>query len=186
MFSWILSLKCLNVSWVCFKATDWTYGHFTYTYSNICAGEQDCTSAEPLLSLSGSCHIPAICNTVKTQGIVLTLRIVSQLLSSIGPQSEQLNEALLPLEQWGVKSLASVACVRISIVLWTRAHHTIKCSDMLYQATESAKYDQNRSEIQFLLLQRPCLPRFVWSVWPSPHSIRVTGQTSFGRCSCSK
>lgn len=142
MFSWILSLKCLNVSWVCFKATDWTYGHFTYTHSNICAGEQDCTSAEPLLSLSGSCHIPAICNTVKTQGIVLTLRIVSQLLSSIGPQSEQLNEALLPLEQWGVKSLASVACVRISIVLWTRAHHTIKCSDMLYQATETQTLSQ--------------------------------------------
>lgn len=31
-------------------------------------------------------------------------------------QLMQLNEALLPLEQWGVKSLASVACDKISIV----------------------------------------------------------------------
>lgn len=105
----------------------------------LCRWTKDCTSAEPLTSLSGSCHVPAVCNTVKTQRIVLVLRISSQLLSSIWPQSERLNETLLPLEQWGVKSLASVASVRISIVLRTLAPRklNIKCSGMFYETLDN-------------------------------------------------
>lgn len=70
----------------------------------VCAGDQDCSSSETLTGLSGSGHVPDVCSAVKSQGTVFLLRGVSQLLSSIWPQSEQLNETLLPLEQWGAKS----------------------------------------------------------------------------------
>lgn len=66
----------------------------------------DCTSAEPYLG-----HVTSLLSVIqwKHGGIVLVLRIVGQLLSSIWSHPEQLNETLLPREQWGVKSLASMA-----------------------------------------------------------------------------
>lgn len=144
-----------------------------HTLSDVCAGEQGCTSAEPLTSLSGSCHVPAVCDTVKTQGIVLVWRIVSQLLSSIWPQSEQLNETLLPLEQWGVKSLASMACVRISIVL---------VSDMFYLKLfifwplKPKLWCQSQPNMTNICI---CLPEFLWSIWPpSSHSISLCHETN--------
>lgn len=39
-------------------------------------------SAEPLTSLSGSCHAPAV-STVRPQGTVLVLRIVSRYVATV-------------------------------------------------------------------------------------------------------
>lgn len=163
----------------------------THTLSDVCAGEQGCTSAEPLTSLSGSCHVPAVCNTVKTQGIVLASRIVSQLLSSIWPQSEQLNETLLPLEQWGVKSLASMACVRMSIVLLS----DMFCLKLfMFWPLKPKLWFQSQPDMtsmyQKLFLSIFCSVYVYQSFYMPPFTptayLRVTRQIAFGRCSCSK
>lgn len=72
----------------------------------------DATQSVPVVSSaprvrSGSRHLPAVDSAVKTLAAVLLLS-VSHLLSAVWPQSQQLNDTLLLLEQWGVKILSMV------------------------------------------------------------------------------
>lgn len=66
---------------VYFLVIPWALLHTYETNTQgMCAGERGCTSVK---LLSGSCRAPVVCNTVKTRGAVLLLRIVNQLLCSI-------------------------------------------------------------------------------------------------------